>query len=72
MLGLSAKGNLLAMWGSEGSRLSFEHLPHDEVKWFVHSRTDDDHDIGAGTTPVRRIQRIIDAHGLSSLLYGEE
>lgn len=70
MLGLSPKGNLLALWGSEVSRLSFEHLAGDGVKWFVHSRTHDDHDIAAGTTLVGRISRILDAHGLDPLLYG--
>lgn len=71
MLGLSPKGNLLAMWGSDISRLSFEHLAGDELKWFVHSRTQDDHDVAAGSTVIGRVVRIVDAHGLGSLLHGE-
>lgn len=71
MLGLSSKGNLLAMWGSDVSRLSFEHLANDEIKWFIHSRAEGDHDLAAGTTHIGRVRQILDAHGTGSLLYGE-
>jgi hypothetical protein len=71
MLGLSPRGNLLAMWGSEASRLSFEHLPGDQIKWFAHSRMNEDHDVGSGATVITRIARIIDAHDLNYLLYGK-
>jgi hypothetical protein len=70
MLGLSSNGNLLAMWGSETNRLSFEHLPADQVKWFVRSRAGDENDVAAGTTIIGRISRIVEAHDLNLLLYG--
>jgi hypothetical protein len=70
MLGLSPKGNLLAMWGSDTTRLSFEHLAGDELKWFVHLRSPDDHDLAAGTTHIGRIPRILGAHLVGPLIYG--
>jgi hypothetical protein len=71
MLGLAPNGNLLAMWGSGTRRVSFEFLPTDEIKWFVHSPTQDDRDVGAGTTVLARIRRILDAHEMTTLLHGE-
>jgi hypothetical protein len=71
MLGLSESGNLLAMWAFGASRLSFESLPYDHIKWFAYSGLGDDRDVAAGTTTVGRISRIIDAHDLSPLLYDQ-
>lgn len=70
MLGLSERGSLLAMWGQGSTRLSFEHLAKDQLRWSIYSENEEGSDIAAGITSVGRVAQIIAGHGAGELLYG--
>lgn len=71
MLGLSDEGNVLAMWAFGDSRLTFEHLANDRLKWFISSNDKAGADCGAGVTGIGKLAQIADAQGMRALLDGQ-
>lgn len=71
MLGLSDQGNILAMWASGGSRLTFEHLANDRLKWFISANSKAGPDSAAGVTTIAKLAHIADAQGMRALFDGQ-
>lgn len=70
MLGLSDQGNVLAMWASGESRLTFEHFANDQLRWFINTSSEAGPDSAAGFTTISKLVNIVDAQGMRVLLDG--
>jgi hypothetical protein len=70
MLGLSNRGNILAMWADARGQLSFEHIADDRLRWFISRGEGKDSDTAAGDSTLLRLSGLVDAHGMRALLDG--
>lgn len=71
MLGLSDQGNVLAMWASGDSRLTFEHLANDRLRWFISANSQAGPDSAAGVTTIAKLAHIAEAQGMRVLFDGQ-
>lgn len=71
-LGLSDRGNFLAAWHREASKVVIEFLPNDRMKWMIAQAEGADTDRAAGQTNVAQIRMIMEVHAGRALVDGEE
>jgi len=62
-LGVTATGELLAMWdSSDASRLTLECLPHDVIRWVLSVPIEDRRESAAGETTIQRARDVLAAY----------